>query len=97
MTRTLGVDPKISQTQHGTTRVKWEPNSNTRIRYESHPGDVGTYNPRHHGPHYHVETKPSNMTWGQAKRRGEIEKIKPDGYKLGDGTGFLPGEKFPGM
>ena len=77
--------------------MTWEPNSNTRIRYESHPGDPGVFNDRHHGEHYHVETKPANLTWGQAKRQGAIQKVKPDNYQPGHGTGFLPNEPHPGM
>jgi hypothetical protein len=59
MTRSLGVEPKkVGVTPDGTPRTTWEPNSNTRIRHESHPeglspGDPG-YNPRRHGEHYHV-------------------------------------------
>lgn len=59
------------------------------------PLDNG-FNPRHHGVHYHVETKPDDMTWGQASRRGQITKSKPDGYTPGSGTDFNPGESFPG-
>jgi hypothetical protein len=78
----------------------WEPNANTRIRYESHPeglkpGDPG-FNPRHHGEHYHVETKPDGLSWGQAERQGKITKVKPEDYTPGSGTGFVPGEPFPG-
>jgi hypothetical protein len=99
-TKQLGVEPKVSVTQHGTTRMVWEPNSNTRIRFESHPeglmvGDPG-FNPRHHGSHYHIEIKPDNMTWNQAKRQNLIKKIKPENYVPGMGTGFLPYEKLPG-
>ena len=100
-TRILGVEPtKVGTTPDGTPRAVWEPNENTRIRYESHPeglapGDAG-FNPRHHGIHYHVETKPSGMSWNQASKKGLVVKSKPDGYTPGSGTGFLPGEKFPG-
>ena len=97
LTKALGVEPKVSTTQHGTTRMEWQPNSNTRIRYESHPGDDGAYNPRHHGEHYHVETKPDNLSWNQAKNKRKIHKVKPENYKPGSGTGFLPGEKHPGV
>lgn len=98
----LGVPPaKVSRTQDGTVRMVWEPNSNTRIRYESHPeglkpGDPG-FNPRHHGEHYHIETKPDGLSWGQADRRGLIQKVIPEGYVRGEGTGFLPGEPLPGQ
>ena len=97
LTKALGVEPKVTTTQHGTTRMEWQPNSNTKIRYESHPNDVGTYNPRHHGEHYHVEIKPDNLTWNQAKRQGQITKVKPENYQPGTGTGFIPGEKYPGV
>lgn len=96
LTKALGVQPKVSQTQHGTQRMVWEPNADTRIRYESHPGDPGPFNARHHGEHYHIELKPSGLSWGQAKRQGLISKAKPDNYQPGHGTGFLPGEKHPG-
>ncbi len=96
MTDILGVPPKkVGTTPHGTIKTVWEPNANTRIRHESHPGDPG-YNPRHHGEHFHVETKPSGITWGQAKRRKLINKAKPVRYSRGGATGFLPGEFFPG-
>lgn len=86
----------MSTTQHGTQLIVWEPNQNTRIRYESHPGDSGLFNPRHHGEHYHVEVNPDNMTWNQAKKQGKITKVRPEGYQPGHGTGFVPGENFPG-
>jgi RHS repeat-associated protein len=100
MTALLGVQPKkIGVTPDGTRRYMWEPNSSTRIRFESHPeglqpGDIG-FNPRHHGEHYHIETKPSGMSWNQAKNQGLVTKAKPQGYTPGSGTGFLPGEPFP--
>jgi RHS repeat-associated protein len=99
-TKQLGVPPsKEGMTKDGTKRTVWEPNSNTRIRHESHPeglkaGDPG-YNPRHHGEHYHVETKPNDLSWGQAQRQGKITKAKPAGYTPGSGTGFLEGEPLP--
>src|SRR5690606_21736029 len=86
LTKVLGVSPKVSTTQHGTTRMLWEPNANTRIRYESHPGDSGPFNPRHHGEHYHIEVKPENLTWNQAKKQNAIYKVKPENYKVGNGT-----------
>jgi hypothetical protein len=101
-TQLLGVQPtKITTTKDGTVRMIWEPNSNTRIRYESHPeglkpGDPG-FNPRHHGQHYHIEIKPDGMSWSQAERKGLIRKIVPVGYVKGQGTGFLPGEPLPGQ
>ncbi|WP_448110484.1 RHS repeat-associated core domain-containing protein [Pseudomonas lini] len=96
LTEVLGVEPVVSKTQHETLRMVWEPNSNTRIRYESHPGDGGTYNPRHHGAHYHIELKPNLLSWGQAKKKKVVTKVKPENYKLGHGSGLTPGEKHPG-
>lgn len=102
MTKTLGVEPsKVGTTPDGTQRVVWEPNANTRIRFESHPeglspNDPG-FNPRHHGEHYHIEMKPDGMSWNQANKQGLITKAKPDGYLPGQGTGFVPGEPFPGQ
>jgi hypothetical protein len=100
LTHNLGVPPKVGVTPDGTPRMTWEPNGNTRIRYESHPGgltpgDAG-FSPRHHGAHYHVETKPEGLSWSQAKRQGQITKVEPPGYSPGSGTGFLPAESFPG-
>jgi hypothetical protein len=101
-TKQLGVQPsKVSLTKDRTTRMVWEPNPNTRIRYESHPeglepGDP-EFNPRHHGEHYHVETKPDGLSWNQAEKQSKIIKSKPDGYTPGSGTGFLPGEPLPGQ
>jgi hypothetical protein len=96
----LGVEPKIGTTPDQTKRMTWEPNANTRIRYESHPeslkpGDPG-FNPRHHGEHYHVETKPSHLSWNQAKKQGLINKNPRPDYTPGSGTGYLPDEHFPG-
>ena len=72
------------------------PNSKTRIRPESHhlkPGE--TYAPRHHGQHYHVEIrKDVNKSFNNKKN---VIKVKPDDYVPGEGTGFLPGEPFPGQ
>ncbi|MCB1875943.1 MAG: hypothetical protein KDH88_08215, partial [Chromatiales bacterium] len=71
------------------------PNSYTRIRPEQHPIKPGeTYAPRHHGQHYHVETRiDPAKSWNNKKN---VTKIKPPNYQPGYGTGFLPGEKFPG-
>ncbi len=101
MTTILGVPPKkTGLTPDGTARIVWEPNSQTRIRFESHPdglqpGDSG-FNARHHGEHYHVEIKPLGVSWNQAKNLGQVVKAHPQGYTPGSGTGFLPGEDFPG-
>lgn len=70
------------------------PAENIRIRPEKHNWKDGdTYNPRHHGQHYHIETrKDPTGNWGKRN----IEKLKPQGYDHGRGTGYLPGEPFPG-
>lgn len=69
---------------------------NVSIRPEKHdmkPGE--TYNPRHHGQHYHVETRrdPSKSNW----KSENVEIIIPHNYYDGMGTGFLPVEVFPGV
>jgi hypothetical protein len=97
LTGRLGVDPVRSMTKDGTPRFRWEPNERTRITMESHPeglrpGDVG-FNPRHHGEHFHVQTRPTATTgWNNPA----VTKVHPPGYTPGSGTGFLPGEAFPG-
>jgi hypothetical protein len=53
-----------------------------------------THNPRHHDQHYHVETQ-RNPGEGWGKKN--TEKVKPPEYRPGVGTGFFPGETFPGM
>jgi hypothetical protein len=70
------------------------PNELTRIRPEMHPLKPGeTFSPRHHGQHYHVETRPTpNISWNNQA----VTKLHPPGYVPGEGTGFLPGEPFPG-
>jgi filamentous hemagglutinin len=70
------------------------PNSNTRIRPEQHSLQSGeTFTPRHHGQHYHVEVRiDPNKSWNNP---GNTIKVKPDQYRPGDGTGFLPSEDFP--
>jgi filamentous hemagglutinin len=72
-----------------------QPSENLRIRAEQHPLHAGeTFNPRHHGQHYHVERRiDPNKSWNNGKN---VEKLKPEGYTPGEGTGFLPGEPFPG-
>jgi hypothetical protein len=71
------------------------PNSLTRIRPEQHallPAE--TFNPRHHGLHYHVEIRPTpNTGWNNPA----VKKVLPPGYMPGSGTGVLPGELFPGF
>jgi hypothetical protein len=101
MSNILGIPPKkVGVTPDGTPRVVWEPNSDTRIRFESHPeglkpGDSG-FNPRHHGEHFHVEIKPRGVSWNNASKNGLITKPEPPGYTPGSGKGFLVGEEFPG-
>ena len=70
-------------------------NDNMRIRPEKHVLEQGKiFNPRHHGQHYHVESKiDPNMPWTKSNRY----KLKPENYQYGEGTGFLPGEYFPGI
>ncbi len=88
--------PDVPNTTTPRGNIKWEPNSNTRVQY--HPGDQvkvsETYNPRHHDPHYHVEIR-QDLTKGW-NNPGNTIKMTPTGYTQGSGTGFLPGEKFPG-
>jgi len=67
---------------------------NLRIRPEQHalkPGE--TYNPRHHGQHYHVESRRDPT--GKWNDNDNIEIHKPKGYTPLSGTGFVPGESFP--
>ena len=68
---------------------------NLKIRPEKHPFNEGdTYNPNHHEQHYHVETRRDpSRNW---RNDNNIEHIKPPDYKPGDGTGFRPGQPFPG-
>ena len=68
---------------------------NLKIRPEKHPFNEGdTYNPNHHEQHYHVESqRDPNGRWDD---KTNINLGKPPGYKNRSGTGFLPGETFPG-
>ncbi|WP_421849494.1 RHS repeat-associated core domain-containing protein [Marinomonas sp.] len=97
----IGAPNKVGITPDGTVRTTWMPNSSTKIRHESHPHGLKPndpdYNPRHHGEHFHVETKPHDLSWSQAKKQGVILKSKPEGYTPGSGTGFISGETFPGL
>jgi hypothetical protein len=65
-----------------------------RIKPEKHvfkDGDI--YNPRHHELHYHVEIKKDPfLSW---KNEDNAYYLRPENYKKGMGTGFLPDEKFP--
>jgi hypothetical protein len=84
--------PELPRTPKGYI----EPNSYTRIRPEAHalkPGE--TFSPRHHGQHYHVEIRlDPAKSWNNPNN---VIKVKPPGYVPGEGTGFLPGETFPGL
>ena len=77
-----------------SNKTTWESDDGlTRYRYEEHPTEPGeTYNSRHHGPHFHVEDRPST---GTGWNNGAVTKQYPPGYTPGGGTGFLPGEFFP--
>lgn len=69
---------------------------NLRIRPEIHVLKPGAkYCPRHHSQHYHVETR-INPKDGWIDKENVII-VKPPGYQKGAGTGFLPGEYFPGI
>lgn len=68
---------------------------NGQIRPQKHPMEPGQeYNERHHEQHYHVETK-RNPEKGWKSENAEI--YKPEDYTPGMGTGFKPGETYPGM
>ncbi len=80
--------------QDGKGRIQTA--DNLRIRPEKHdmePGDK--YNPRHHEQHYHVESRrdPSKVSW----KINNKDILKTKGYEPKTGTGFLPGETFPGV
>lgn len=79
---------------NGTTSQTIYPSDHIRIRAEEHPVLPGeTYNPRHHGVHYHVEYRiDSSKSWNN---KNNVSKVLPEGYTVGEGTGFLPGEAFP--
>ena len=81
---------------NGTTSQTIYTSDSVRIRAEQHPllqGEV--YNPRHHGVHYHVEFRvDTSKSWNN---KNNVIKFYPGGYVKGSGTGFLPGEIFPGL
>ncbi|WP_124065275.1 RHS repeat-associated core domain-containing protein [Clostridium sp. E02] len=84
---------KVTKSNGGTSQ-KIPTSDNVRIRAETHPLEPGeTYNPRHHGQHYHVEYKiDPSKSWNN---KNNVQKVYPPGYTSGSGTGFLPGEDFP--
>ena len=79
---------------NGTTSQTIQTSDNIRIRAEQHPFLPGeTYNPRHHGVHYHVEYKVDpTKSWNN---KNNVKKWYPEGYTPGAGSGFIPGEPFP--
>ena len=82
--------PNIPRTPKGHIEI----DPRTRIRIEQHPLEPGeTYSPRHHGQHYHVETRADpTKSWNN---KNNVTKLLPPGYTPGSGTGFLPGEVIP--
>lgn len=79
---------------NGTTSQTIQTSDNIRIRAEQHPLlPSETYNPRHHGVHYHVEYKVDpTKSWNN---KNNVKKWYPEGYTPGAGSGFIPGEPFP--
>lgn len=79
---------------NGTTSQTIQTSDNIRIRAEQHPLlPSETYNPRHHGVHYHVEYKfDPTKSWNN---KNNVKKWYPEGYTPGAGSGFIPGEPFP--
>ena len=64
-----------------------------KIRPEKHPLKPGeTFNPRHHGQHYHIESKRDvKKSW---ENNDNIEIIKPNNYKPKTGTKVPSWRKF---
>lgn len=79
---------------NGTISQTIQTSDNIRIRAEQHPLlPDETYNPRHHGVHYHVEYKVDPAkSWNN---KNNVKKWYPEGYTPGAGSGFIPGETFP--
>ncbi len=67
-----------------------------RIKPEQHLLKEGeSFCPRHHGQHYHLEARIDPlMSWN---KKNNTYYLKPPNYEPGHGTGFLPGELFPGL
>lgn len=94
------LQPEIARERvtksNGTISQTINTSDHVRIRAEQHqllPGE--TYNPRHHGVHYHVEyTIDASKSWNN---KNNVIKFHPNGYTPGSGSGFLPGETFPGL
>ena len=67
-----------------------------RIKPEKHlfrHGEI--YNPRHHGQHYHIEMRTDiSKSWNN---ENYTYYLQPNNYQKGTGTGFIPGETFPGV
>ena len=87
--------PELPRSKVSATGQTINTSDRVRIRAEKHPIKPGeTYNPRHHGTHYHVEYRiDTSKSWNNKRN---VSKIYPNGYTPGGGTGFLPGETFPG-
>ncbi len=92
----INVTPIIHTNKKGRTTYRWQLKDGISIRYEHHPDpkhpdhnnpNHSAYYPRHHGFHYHVTQTPLN--------KKHKTKVKPSGYLLGSGTGFLAGESMP--
>jgi hypothetical protein len=79
----------------GSTKQVINTSDNVRIRAETHTVKPGEdFADRHHGQHYHVEYKiDPNKSWNNKKN---VTKSYPPDYTKGSGTGYLPGERFPG-
>jgi len=77
------------------TKGRIYPNDRLRIKPEQHPLKAGeVFCPRHHGQHYHLEVRVDpSKSWNN---KGNTYYLKPPDYIPGEGTGFLPGELFPG-
>jgi RHS repeat-associated protein len=88
--------PDVPRTVKPNGNQVIQPSETLRIRAEQHllqPGE--TFSPRHHGQHYHVEVRADpSKSWNN---KNNVLKIEPPGYKPGEGTGFVPGEPFPGQ
>jgi hypothetical protein len=76
-----------------SNKTTWESADGLRrYRFEEHPLKPGEiYNPRHHGPHFHVDIRPPGVGWSNK----QVGKLYPPGYVNGEGSGFLPGEEIP--
>ena len=88
--------PNVTSVTTPRGNIKWEPNQFTRVQFHPgtalQPGEI--FIPRHHNPHFHVEIRINPLRgWNNS---GNVTTIPPPGWTPGTGTGFLPGESFPG-